>query len=316
MKPAGSPPFLDELSTTWGAAWGAWDDVGELEHVLVRQPGSEFETIRASAWSDEAGALVDPDGDWYWTDRRPPDLDLIHAQHAGLLAALRSEGVKVLVAPPLGGRFVKSVYVRDPMITVPGGAVIGRMGVRMRRGEEPDITRIAAGAGLPILSTIVGRGTLEGGSFVKLAPGLAALGLSIRCNREGAEQLRTVLECLGWKLLFVPLAGYSIHLDLHLAMVDRRRALIDVEHLPYSFLEALRDRSIELIPADPREPWALNCLALRPGVVLMAAGSPQTQATLARAGVRVITVPYDELHKNGGGVHCSTMELVRRPADP
>jgi hypothetical protein len=25
-------------------------------------------------------------------------------------------------------------------------------------------------------------------------------------------------------------------------------------------------------------------------------------------------VPYDEIEKNGGGVHCSTMELRRDPA--
>jgi N-dimethylarginine dimethylaminohydrolase len=46
----------------------------------------------------------------------------------------------------------------------------------------------------------------------------------------------------------------------------------------------------------------------------MAEGSPGTVARLDRAGVEVVTVPYDEIHKNGGGVHCSTMELVREPA--
>jgi hypothetical protein len=28
----------------------------------------------------------------------------------------------------------------------------------------------------------------------------------------------------------------------------------------------------------------------------------------------VRTVAYDEIHRAGGGVHCSTMELVRDPA--
>ena len=46
----------------------------------------------------------------------------------------------------------------------------------------------------------------------------------------------------------------------------------------------------------------------------MAEGSPRTAAALADAGVEVITVAYDELHKNGGGIHCSTMELIRAPA--
>jgi hypothetical protein len=52
MASAGAPPFLDELSEIWGARWGAWDDVGELQHVLVRRPGAELERIQASAWSE------------------------------------------------------------------------------------------------------------------------------------------------------------------------------------------------------------------------------------------------------------------------
>jgi N-dimethylarginine dimethylaminohydrolase len=270
--------------------------------------------VRADAWDEQAQALVDPEGRWYWTDRTPPDLDKVHAQHDGLVATLREEGVEVVVAEPMGGGYSKAIYVRDPLITVPGGAIIGRMAVRMRRGEEPDLTRIVAAEGLPILSTITGTGTLEGGSFVKLRPGLAAFGTSIRCNDEAAEQLRSVLARMGWELLVVPLYGYTIHLDLHLAMVDADRALVDVPGLPFWFLEELKTRGIETIYPDPGEAWGLNALCLRPGRVLMAEGSPRTAERLDRAGVEVVTIPYDEIHKNGGGIHCSTMELVREPA--
>jgi N-dimethylarginine dimethylaminohydrolase len=314
MASAAEPPFHAELSDVWGAEWGAADEVGPLRTVLVRKPGDELAQIRGDAWDEDAQALVDPDGGWYWTDREPPDLQKVSDQHDALTQALRDEGVEVVVAPPLGGRFVKSVYVRDPLVTVPGGAIIGRMAVRMRRGEEADITRVVAGHGLPILSTITGTGTLEGGSFVKLRPGLAAFGTSIRCNDEAARQLGEVLRRLGWELLVVPLPGYTIHIDLHLTMVDVDRALVDPPGLPFWFLEELRSRGIETIHPDPDEAWALNALCLRPGRVLMAEGSPRTVERLERAGIEVVTVPYDEIHKNGGGVHCSTMELLREPA--
>ena len=100
------------------------------------------------------GALVDPDGGWYWTRREPPDRERAAAQHQGLVAALRDEGVEVVEAAPMGDSFTKAMYVRDPVITVPGGAIVLRMGVRMRRGEEADITRTMAGAGLPILARL------------------------------------------------------------------------------------------------------------------------------------------------------------------
>ena len=123
----------------------------------MRRPGDEFAAVRADQWDEEAQALVDPDGGWYWTDRRPPDLERLGAQHAGLIAALEAQGVEVVVAEPLGRRCLNAIYVRDPMLTVPGGAVIGRMAVRVRRGEEANLTRIVAAEGLAILSTVTGR---------------------------------------------------------------------------------------------------------------------------------------------------------------
>lgn len=315
LETAAEPPFHDELTTVWGAEWGASDEVGRLRRVLMRRPGDELAAVRADAWDEEAGALVDPDGRWYWTDREPPDLDRVRDQHAGLVAALEREGVEVVLAEPLGAGYLKAMYARDPLVTVPGGAIIGRMAVRVRRGEEAAITREVAATGLPILSTVTGTGTLEGGSFVKLRPGLAAFGTSIRCNDEGARQLREVLARIGWELVVVPLAGYTIHLDLHLAMVDVDKALVDAAGLPFSFLERLRAEDIEIIHADTTEgEWSLNALALSPGRVLMAEGTPRTAELLSRRGVEVVTVPYDELHKNGGGVHCSTMELLRERA--
>ncbi|MBV9166866.1 MAG: hypothetical protein JO321_12365 [Solirubrobacterales bacterium] len=314
METAAEPPFLDELEQVWGRRWGAWDEVGKLQSVLVRSPGNELAQIHGDAWDERAQALVDPNGMWYWTDREPPDLELVAEQHAGLVDALRREGIEVVVAGPMGGRYVKSVYVRDPLITVPGGAIVGRMAVRMRRGEEADITRHVAGEGMPILATITGTGTLEGGSFVKIRPGLAAFGTSIRCNEEGARQLGEQLARIGWELLVVPLAGYSIHLDLHLAMVDVDRAIVDAAGLPYGFLRKLAELGIRPIHPDPEEAWSVNALCLEPGRVLMAEGSPRTADALADAGIEVITIAYDELHKNGGGIHCSTMELIRGPA--
>jgi N-dimethylarginine dimethylaminohydrolase len=314
MEGAAEPPFHEELAAVWGANFGAVDEVGPLRRVLMRTPGEELEAIREDAWDERLGALVDPEGRWYWTDRTAPDLELVARQHQGLADALRAEGVEVVVAPPLGSPFVKSVYTRDPSITVPGGAIVGRMGVRMRRGEEPHATRALADAGMPILGTITGTGTLEGGSFVKLRPGLAALGTSIRCNLEGERQLRVLLGLLGVELIRVPIAGYSIHIDLHLAMVDADRALVHPDGLPYDFLVQLRELGIDTIEAAPGEEWGLNLLCLRPGRVLMAEGSPRTAELLDRAGIEVVTIPYDEIHKNGGGVHCSTIELVREPA--
>jgi N-dimethylarginine dimethylaminohydrolase len=313
FPPEPEPPFHEpaQLEAVWGAVWGSADEVSELRAVLMRRPGVELEQIRADAWDSAVGALIDPKGRWYWTSERPPDLALVRGQYDALVAALEAEGVEVHLAPAIDGRFTKAMYTRDPVLSVPGGVVVGRMAPRMRRGEEASATQSAAALGVPILRTISGTGLLEGGSFAKLTPRVAAVGISIRCNEEGARQLEEVLRLLGMELLVVPLPGFSIHLDGHFAMVDRDKALVDAAGLPYWFLERLRELGIEAIWRHPDEDWAVNLLAIRPGKVLMPSECPYSAERLERRRIEVVPLPYDEIQKNGGGIHCSTIELRR-----
>ncbi len=311
------PPFEAPVQQrlVWGAEWGAHDEVGPLRQVLVRAPRDEFARVNPECWDERAQAMVDPAGGWYWESRDAPDLDLVRSQHAGLVAALEAEGVDVVEVPgPSAPHLSRPLYTRDPLCTVPGGAIIGRMAPAMRRGEERMVAQAVASLGMPILRTIHGTGLLEGGSFVKLTPRLAAYGTSFRCNEEGARQLREVLDVLGIELLVLPMAGWSIHIDGHIGMVDVDKALVDAAGLPYWFLDRLAQEGIEAIPCPPGEEWAINSVALRPGRVLMCDAYPRSREALERRGVEVVAIPYEEIQKGGGGVHCSTMELVREPA--
>jgi N-dimethylarginine dimethylaminohydrolase len=313
FPPLATPPFEspEELERVWGARWGANSEVGRLRAVLMRRPSAELERIRADGWDEAAGALVDPDEGWYWESEAPPDLELVASQYDGLVAALAAEGVAVHFAEAADPRLSKAMYMRDPLVTVTGGAIIGRLAPRMRRGEEPSVARAVASLGMPILRTITGSGLVEGGSLAKLTPTVAAFGTSIRCNDEGARQLEEALRPLGIELLVVPLSGFSIHLDGAFGMVDVDKALVHPPGVPYVFLERLAELGIEAIWCHPDELWAINSLVLGPGHVLMCEGYPRTVEKLERRGVRVTTVAYDEIQKNGGGIHCSTMELVR-----
>ena len=88
----------------------------------------------------------------------------------------------------------------------------------------------------------------------------------------------------------------------------------DVQFLePFSFLERLKEldiRTVEMTPED--NSWIVNGLAVRPGRVLMPEGiSDRTRDSLNDCGVEIVTLPYDKVQLNGGGIHCSTCPLIR-----
>ncbi|KFF59072.1 hypothetical protein JF66_13885 [Cryobacterium sp. MLB-32] len=314
MGPEASPPFSDhgELESVWGRRWGAADEVGRLRSVLMRRPSRGLAHITEAAWNEELGALVDPHRRWYWTGPDAPDMTLLDTQYQGFVDALTENGVEVVFAPELADTFTKAVYTRDPLVTIPGGAIIGRLAPRMRRGEEQSITQTVAAAGLPILGTITGEGLVEGGSFVKVRKDLAFFGTSVRCNPEGYRQLARILDEQGIALKQVNLPGYLIHLDMCSVMLDDNLALVNPRLAPYDYMTALWDLGIETLEVDSREEWACNMLVLNKRKVIMPDHLPRTASMLRdEAGIDVTAIPFREILKNGGGLHCSTMELQR-----
>jgi N-dimethylarginine dimethylaminohydrolase len=313
----GDPPFEDtaELERYWGRAWGIDNDVGAIRSVLVHRPGPEMAVIDPTKRIEEIGSFGDLDAGWYFQSDTVPPVSEMQAQHDAMVAALVARGVEVhhIDGPPANR--LKQCYTRDPLVMVKGGAIICRMGTRIRRGEELAITRTLARLGIPILRTLSGTATMEGGSFSWINPSTCVIGCGIRVNREGARQIGEVLASQGVELIVIDLVGYDIHIDGSFMMIDRDLALVDPFGLPFSFLERLKEsgiRTIEITPADNR--WIINSLAVAPGEILMPQGATnQTLDRLAAAGVRWSVLPYDKMQLNGGGIHCSTTPLIRDP---
>jgi len=312
---AASPPFEDEgeLEKHWGKVWGIDNDVGQIRSILVHRPGPEMEIVDPTRRIAEIGSFGDPKSGWYFQSDTPPDIAAMHRQHDGMVAVFQKAGIEVHHVEGVDGTRLKSTYTRDPLIMVKGGAIVCRMGARIRRGEELAITRTLAKIGIPILRTISGTGIMEGGSFAWINSKTAAIGVGIRVNREGAEQVGEVLKRQGVDLLIVDLPGYDIHLDVSFLMIDRDLALVNPFGLPYAFLEELKARGLRLIELNPADDsWINNSLAIAPGKLLMPEGaSNRTFDTLAKHGMSWTVLPFDANHKNGGGIHCSTTPLRR-----
>lgn len=310
-EPAFEEPTM--LEKVWGRRWGLDNDVGRLRSVLVSRPGDEWqEMMEGGEFDEEAQAWIGPDKMWYWSSRQRPDLGKAQSQHDILVQTLVDEGVEVVHLENPIPKMTKSVFTRDPAIVVKGGAIICRMGVSYRRGEELPFTRTLAKLGMPILHTIHGTGLMEGGSFVWLNPHTAVVSIGHRCNPEGARQIGQVLGTLGVELLCVDNTGYGLHIDGSFVMVNTDLALAFVHDLPWWFIARLTELGINILDADPYDgAFGVNCLAVRPGRVIISAHAERTAERLEKAGVEVVPIEFDELHNGGGGIHCSTLPLIR-----
>ena len=311
------PPFetAEEVTRVWGRNWGVDNDVGQIRSVLMHRPGSELSIVDTSKRIDQLGTYGDLEAGWYWQSSEVPPIADMQQQHDALVRVLETEGVEVEYLEGVESPRLKSCYTRDPLIMVKGGAIVCRMAPHIRRGEELPVTRTLARLGVPVLRTIHSNGIIEGGSFAWLNSSTAVIGRSIRVNDEAISQLDDVLKRQGVELLVVDLCGYQIHIDGAFVMINPGLAMVDPSQLPYWFLQKLKSLdidSIEISPAD--NSWIINCLAISPGRVIMPEGaSPRVVDELARHSGEVISLDYDQVQLNGGGIHCSTCPLIRDP---
>ena len=320
IPPRAVPAFEDEAmqARVWGRRWGVYNDVGPLKVVLVHRPGDEIRVMSGDKYDPAIEALIDDEQQWYYRDDKAPDLGKMQAEHDAMVAALRREGTEV-VSVDGAATDPKAMYTRDNAIAVSGGAIICRMGPvgakpgQGRRGEEAYVTRKLAEIGMPILRTIHATGLFEGGSFCWLNEHTALAGLSYRQNEEGARQIEEVLAAQGARLHKLDLAGYAMHIDGQLVMVDQDLALINISRVPWRLLDTLKELKIKWVEVHHADnPRVANVLAVRPGKVLLAINNGDgTAERLVDHGVEVVPIEFSECQKNGGGIHCSTAPLIR-----
>jgi N-dimethylarginine dimethylaminohydrolase len=280
--------------------FGAQSMIAPLREALVKRPGEAF----GHAFADPAHGFL-----------HPVDLPRAQREHDGLRALLERLGV---IVHELGveTRSPDLVYTFDPALVTDRGAVLLRSGKANRRGEEEALSAFFAPRGIPILGRIEAPGTVDGGDTFWIRPDMLCIGRSLRTNRAGAEQLAAIVG--GDARIFdVPHAngpGECLHLLSLISPVADDLAVVFLPQLPSGLFELLGDLGVRLVPVPAEEIPTLGCnvLAVRPRVVIMAAGNPRTEAALRENGCEVHTFEAGEVGVNGGGgPTCLTRPLLR-----
>ncbi len=284
--------------------FGAQSMSAPLRDVLVKRPGPAF----GAAFDDPAHGFL-----------HPVDLELARREHDAFVDLLASLGPTVHVleaetdSPDL-------VYTFDPLLVTDRGAIPLRPGKPNRAGEPAAIEAWTTAAGIPTLGHIEAPGTVEGGDTFWLRPDLFCIGRTLRTNDAGARQLAAVVGG-DMRIFDVPYwhgRTELIHLMSVISPVADDLAVVYLPLLPVGLWELLGELGIRLVEVSAEEFPTLGCnvLAVRPGVVILAEGNPQTAAALAAAGCEVHTYPATEIGINGsGGPTCMTRPILR-DADP
>ncbi len=280
--------------------YGAQSMTAPLRHVLVKRPDSAF-----------GAAFADPTNGYRWE----VDLPAAQREHDAFVRLLMDLGVTV---HELGAETASPdlIYQYDPALVTTDGAVLLRSGKAGRRGEEHVQGAWFTAHGIPIRGQIEAPGTVDGGDVFWLRPHVACIGRSLRTNQSGIEQLS---EILGGEIhvFDVPYGAgpeECLHMLSVISPVRDDLAVVELTRLPAGLHALLLDFGVEMIDIPAAEVATLGCnvLAVSPGIVVMAEGSPETARSLEDAGVEVHTFDGQEICVNGsGGPTCLTRPVLR-----
>ena len=279
----------------------AFAPAGHLERVMVRAPSPEA----GHAWRE-----------YGW--RGEPDAPKQLAEHEAFQDELRRAGAEVIVATDAAvAANPDAVYVRDPVLIGPAGAIILRPGKPVRRDEPAALERDLVEAGIPIVGRLDDPATAEGGDLLWLDPQTLLAGKSYRTNDRGIDALRELLpgvEVRAFDLPHLRGAGDVLHLMSLVSPLDADLAVVYLRLLPGRLAQELASRGTTFVevPDEEFDSMGPNVLALGPRVALAVAGNPETWRRMRDEGVDVRTYEGREISLKGdGGPTCLTLPLLR-----
>ena len=283
-------------------------EIGQLKSVIIKPALNAFiaEHTLAEQWHQ-----------LNYLDR--PDIRKAEIEYNNFETILQDQGIEIHALPVMSEVTIDSIYCRDAAIMTDHGVILCAMGKTSRQNEPLAINSFLKALGLPLLGSIKGDGTLEGGDVVWLDNKTLAVGHSYRTNLNGISQLREILSPYDIEIMTVDLPHFQgpedvFHLMSIISPVAEDIAVVYSPLMPVSFRKALLNRSYQLIevPDDEFDTLGCNVLALAPRVSLMVHGSPKTESMLKDAGCEVHTFEGNEICiKGGGGPTCLTRPLIR-----
>mgnify|MGYP002737837638 CR=1 FL=1 len=245
----------------------------------------------------------------------PCDIQLAQSQHAELVAAYESFGVKVHIYPA-EPELTMHVYARDSSVMTPYGAIITAMADWWRRGENYAAIRHYERLGIPIYDMVT-AGTFEGGDFDVIEEGCVLIGCGgARTQEEGAKQVAKWFEDEGWEVRIAYIDEYYVHIDLMVVPIAPKLTAVCLACTEPGIVDWLHGKGHEIIDVPFQDTMALGCnfMSLGRDRIIAPASSTTLINQLRARGFEVAAIEMDEISKTGGGIHCMAQSLRRQAA--
>jgi N-dimethylarginine dimethylaminohydrolase len=281
-------------------AWGVDSEYGRLLDVLLCRPDN-FRWLPASAIARatlDSGLVFSPED--------------AGRQHAEMVTIYQEAGVRVHFLDP-DPALPYQVFARDSSINVAGGPIVTQCAQWWRRGEYAPVIRFYQERGIPIREMVT-AGSFEGGDFMIVEPGVAAIGTGEeRTQERAARQVAAWLEAEGWEVRVERIPSHFLHIDVLAAMLGEKLAAVCVEQVGSGFLRWLEQKGVEIVPVTLEAALRLgvNGVSLGDGRVLSSAESMDLNERLRALGLTVYDPELAAFTLGGGGAHC-LMQAIRR----
>jgi N-dimethylarginine dimethylaminohydrolase len=289
-----------EVTARAEPAWGVDSEYGRLLDVLLCTPDN-FRWLPASAIARatlDRGLVFSPED--------------AKSQHAEMVSIYEEAGVRVHFLEP-DPALPYQVFARDSSINVPGGPIVTQCAQWWRRGEYAPVIRFYQDRGVPIREMVT-AGSFEGGDFMIVEPGVAAIGTGEeRTQEKAARQVAGWLEAEGWEVRIERIPSHFLHIDVLAAMLGERLAAVCVEQVGTGFLRWLEQKGVEVVPVPLEAALKLgvNGVCLGGDRVLSSAESRELNERLRALGLTVYDPELSAFTLGGGGAHC-LMQAIRR----
>ncbi|OLS28715.1 MAG: N(G),N(G)-dimethylarginine dimethylaminohydrolase [Candidatus Heimdallarchaeota archaeon AB_125] len=218
------------------------------------------------------------------------DFSIAKEQHKRYCSTLSELGLELIKLAPKD-HLPDSCFVEDNAVVHGTKALITRMAIESRRGEDEDVEELLQEHFSVKRAT--DPATIEGGDVVHL-PDKLVCGITQRTNQQGVEQLRSWMDITVSSITNLDI----VHLKSYIKYLGKETVITTADYKNHPLLKNLK---LVIIPKE--EYYSINCLPVADTVIMSDKYSFAKKAVLD-AGFDVVSLNMSEFEKCQASLTC------------